>query len=220
MSRIPYILSVVFHPILTVGYVTVLLFLASPVLAFQIGYGNNQLDLALISIFSLTILLPLVSILMMRGLGFVQSLEMNNKEERVGPLLTSAIFYLWLFVNLRPVADLPPGLSTFILGVLIAIFFSFFLNNFYKISLHGVAAGGFFIGLILIRLNTDISFLWVEMQNSIIYVSFDLVIMAVIVISGLIGTSRLAQQKHTEFQLYSGYAIGSVAQLLAWLYTS
>lgn len=220
MSRILYIFSVLFHPILTVGYVTVLLFLAYPVITFQIGQSNNQLELALISIFSLTILLPLVSILVMKGLGFVQSFDMDNKEERVGPLIASAIFYLWLFVNLRPVADLPPGLSTFILGVLIAIFISFFLNNFYKISLHGVAAGGFSIGLILIRLNTDISFLWIEMKNFITYISFDLVIMAVIIICGLIGTCRLAKQNHTEFQLYSGYATGSLAQLLAWFYTS
>ena len=218
MNRINHIISVVFHPVFITGYVVALLFLASPVMMYQLGNSGNQLDLALISIFSLTILLPIVSILMMRGLGFIQSLEMESKEERVGPLLVSAIFYLWLYFNLKSVAMLPHGLVNYILGVLIAIFFSFFFNNFYKISLHAVAAGGFASGLVLIRLNTDISFLWIELSHSVSYVSFDLVIMLIILLAGLVGCSRLAARKHTEMQVYTGYLVGIITQVLAWIY--
>ena len=65
---------------------------------------------------------PMIAILMMKALGLIKTLDMKEKQERIGPLIVSGLFYMWLYANIRNNDLIPDALSFFILGTTISIF--------------------------------------------------------------------------------------------------
>lgn len=135
-----YFFSILGHPMIMVMY---MLFIYLKVNPYLFPYSNGRdLSTLILIIFFTSVLIPFIAILLMLGVGFIQSLEMKDSKERIGPLIVTAISYLWLYLNVRTHNAIPIPYANFILGALIALFIAFFINNFSKISLHGVGMGG------------------------------------------------------------------------------
>jgi len=168
-----------------------------------------------ISIFMLSIGLPMISIIMMRFVGFINSLEMSEKSERIGPLIATSIFYLWLFVNLKRVDIIPPIFQSLALGSVIALFLAFFINNFSKISLHAIGVGGLLSGLIIIRKFWAYDSFKIDLFDRQLNIGIDILLIAVVLACGLVLFSRLYLKAHTREEVYGGFILGFLTQIIA-----
>ena len=198
------------------GYVLLFLMLANP---YIFGFsGDKAKGLVIISIITIAVMFPLIAIFMMKALGLISSMEMSDKKERIGPLIVTGLFYLWLYVNVRNNDNIPGALSFFILGSTISVFFALMINSFTKISLHTIAAGGMATGLLFILFNftygfVDIPLPWAGIQYRM---SDRLIFMTIVVAAGAVGTARLYLKAHKEDEIYGGYIVGILAQMIAF----
>ncbi len=208
--------SVVFHPLLMPTYMLALLLLINPFIFGVNSIWDSAGKLNLLRIFLYTFFIPIVAVLMLRPLGFIQSLEMEDKSERTGPYIITIIFYLWAYLNMKNSSIFPPAYACFMLGAVIALCMTFFINIFSKISAHAVGMGGL-LGMVIItmlRFSHDVFTLEVGGMGTLNF-NMNAVLMLVIVLCGLVGTARLFLQAHEPRDLYGGFMVGFFAQFLA-----
>ncbi len=205
--------SVVGHPIFMLTYILLLMMAISPY-AFGIGNMFEKRGVLLISAVVIsTVFLPAVGISLMKALGMVQTWQLSDKQERIGPFILSGIFYLWLFKNLYSGAQTPILYTSFVLGATISLFLCFFINNFSKISVHTAGMGGLVAMLLLLP------FQWNEASEMVpvagLFLSWPLLIALGILLAGAVGAARLALDAHTPAQVYRGYVAGAAAVFFA-----
>lgn len=221
------VISFVFHPLLILTYMLVLLLLVNPYLFGVHSIGEQASKLLIIQVFLYTFFIPVVAVFMLRALGFVQSIELKDREERIGPYILTGIFYLWLFYNLYNSRDatsgqlsfvlqIPTAYTSFVLGATLGLFIAFFINNFSKISAHAVGLGGL-LGMVVITLML-FSYESFTVDSTIfgtLQVSMTTVLIIVIIIAGIVGSARLLLQAHEPMDLFGGYLVGFATQFIA-----
>lgn len=204
MKVLARIVSYLFHPLLFPTYGLLLLLAANP---NRFGPFGEKLHIVwLIIIFALTFLFPAVWLLMMKRLEMIDSLNLETTKERIVPLIATATFYLWtawMFksnVNMKIPTD--KLIFYMMLGSCFTIFMALCINIFMKISLHTLGAGNLLgIMLPLIRISTyDLRFVFV----------------ALILVAGIIGASRLILKAHSPREIFTGYFIGFTGQFIAF----
>jgi len=195
------------------------LFLYLKVNPYLFPYSSGR-DLGVLSVRILfySVLIPLIGILLMLGVGFIKSLEMKERTERIGPLMITAIAYLWLYLNIRTHSAVPIPYANFVLGALIALFIAFFLNNFSKISLHGVGIGGLFMAVLHLVLEYGEKYVQIELIGMNLQIHTLFIIAAVLISGGAVLTSRLYLKAHTNQEIVGGFSVGVLGQLLAILF--
>jgi len=209
------LLSLLFHPLFVVTYLLLLLFAVNPYL-FSIQDAKGQ-GLVLISVLFLSVLFPLVVIIMLRFLGFIESLELKDRMERIGPLIGTGLFYMWLYINIYQNPAIPRAFSLVVLGSTIGLFLAFFMNNFSKVSLHAVGMGGFVTAILLIRFLFSYDYFILGLGPVGTYkIHPDLLVYGSIIIAGLVGSSRLYLNAHSRDQVMGGFLIGVIAQIIAF----
>ncbi len=209
------ILSLLFHPLFVVTYLLLVLFAVNPYL-FSVQDAKGQ-GLVLISVVFLSVLFPMVVIIMLRFLGFIESLELKDRMERIGPLIGTGLFYMWLYINIYQNPAIPRAFSLMVLGSTIGLFLAFFMNNFSKVSLHAVGMGGFVTAILLIRFLFSYDFFILGLGPLGTYkIHPDLLVYGSIIIAGLVGTSRLYLNAHSRDQVMGGFLIGVIAQIIAF----
>ncbi len=208
------IVSILFHPLLVVTYMTALLLLINP---YQFGVFSivEQWKLLLLVLMS-TFAMPAFSVVLMRALNMISSFEMPDPKERIGPYIITGVFYLWMFINFKHNPSIPKALTIGMLGATIALFASFFFNNFTKVSAHAAGMGGL-VGVAAVNylyFNFDTFTLHLGTLG-LFEVSTSFVLVILILLAGLVGSARLALNAHTPGQLYGGFAIGLLSQIIA-----
>jgi len=177
----------------------------------------TQKGLLFISVFLLSVFFPIFTIVVMKLVGFIDSIEIKDRKERVMPLIITGVFYLWLFVNIRQNSIVPSAFSIFVLGATIALFVAFFINNFSKISLHTVGMGGLVAMVFIIRSFFSYNVFYFNFGPIGSYaISLDLILFLAILFAGLVGTSRLHLNAHRKQEIYMGYLVGILAQVIAF----
>jgi membrane-associated phospholipid phosphatase len=197
-ERLFKIISIVFHPVLvpTLGMV---LLLNSGFYFSMLSWEAKRF--VLLVIFFTTCILPLllVSILAINPRFDV---NMPRSTDRVIPLLGTAVFYYLGFIllgrmNIFPVFKLFMLASVLVLVALLIISFKWKISN--HMATLGALAGLFFALSFRKGLNPVYSLL------------------IVVLVSGLVGTARLALKKHTIGEIIAGYALGfSVLYLVVY----
>ena len=209
------LISVLLHPLFVIGYVMLFLMWANP---YLFGFSGDKAEgLVVISIVSISVLFPMISILMMKALGLISTLEMKDKNERIGPLIVTGLFYMWLYVNIRNNDSIPAALSFFVLGCTISVFLALMINSFTKISLHTIAAGGLATGMMYILFHFTYGHLDVAIPvlQTQFRMSDRLILMIIMFTAGAVGASRLYLKAHKENEIYGGYVVGILSQLIA-----
>lgn len=207
--------SIAGHPLLIIPYGLVLLLLTNPY-AFGVRHiGDPKAMILMISVFTTACLIPAAGIAMMRPLGLVSSLELPEKQDRIGPYIITGVFYLWLYKNLLGTGQAPAIFGVSVLGAVIALFLDFLINNFTKISAHATGMGGFVATVVLVAVRWPDYRLGIPAFGGTVQIAMIWVLAAVILLAGLVGTARLALGAHTPADLYRGYGVGLVSILVA-----
>ncbi|MBX0333810.1 hypothetical protein K3G39_11235 [Pontibacter sp. HSC-14F20] len=193
-------LSVAFHPLLMPTYLFVIILYFLPVSSISLPLQSRWIVLSMI--FFTTFVVPGLGAFAMFKTGFIDSYEIDRREQRSKPLLFTALCYgvtTYLFYT-ESVFD---QLFYFVMGVVTAsVFVAWVVSFFWKISAHGIGLGGALGVLLLVNKLMPESGLLIP-------------IVLMILVSGAVLSARLALHAHTPAQAYTGFLIGLMLVLMA-----
>jgi hypothetical protein len=195
------VISVLFHPLLVPTY-ALLLFINLNT-HFVLAMPMQVRYLMTLLVFLTTFMLPGLILLILRKFDVVKSMEMPERQERALPLIiVSAFFYLTYYLLKQ--MEQNSIITLFMIGATMLILLCLIINYFTKISLHATSWGGFLGALMGYSLNARVDvMLWLY---------------AIILITGMVATARLILKAHTPAQVYGGFLLGSLSQLILFYY--
>ena len=181
-------------------------------------FGVNSIGAStplILLIFLSTFFIPIVAITMMKFLGLISSFDMKDRYERIGPYIITGVLYMWIFRNVLENPNIPYPYKVFVFGATIGLFVAFFINLFSKISLHAVGMGGL-VGMLVLTVSfySYPSFIVPLGPYGFEMKTYSLLMIAII-LSGVVGTSRLLLNAHKINDLYGGFLVGLGTQFIA-----
>ena len=190
------IISIIGHPIFHPTWMMILLLL-SGITRFTPGNDWTFLTITL----SMTCLLPILVIVMLKKWHFIESYEMDERDDRLGPLF---IMVLFLFVTLRFFNKMPlfSIYNFYLTTVIVTTILAFVITFFWKISLHALGWGNLTACLFIMTT--------VSMRLYLLY------FLGSVVISGIVAAARLKLKSHSNAQIYSGFAMGFATVILVY----
>lgn len=194
-----HIVSVIFHPLFISLYAAYYLLFIHP--AFFIGLNTEARYWILIRILINMVVFPGIAVLLLKGVGFISSVTLENRKDRIIPYITSGIFFFWTFLVFKNQNIISPIMVSFIFSVFLSSSVAMIMNIYSKVSMHAVALGGF-IGLLLIIMQ------YLHSSQAI-----PLPMMIVILITGVVCSARMIVSDHTPRQIYSGLLAGIICQI-------
>ncbi|HET9747317.1 MAG TPA: hypothetical protein VFP97_16495 [Chitinophagaceae bacterium] len=197
------IISYVFHPLFIPVYITYFIFRFRAYEFAGLDPRRNMLTLVLIII--TCTLMPLVSVLLLRALNFVDSIYLKTQKDRIIPYIISMTFYFSVWVYFKK-NHFETDLVRMALAIFNASVAGFLLNIIMKVSMHAIAMG---------VMTAFIAFLaFGETVNLSLYVTIALLI------SGIVCTARLIVSDHRPKEIYIGFMAGVLSQLAAEYFVS
>ncbi len=208
--------SYVFHPLFILTYMVLLLLWTNP---FSFGLRHvAEADTLLIIVVMTSVTLPAIAILMMKMLGWIEDFRLDTRHERIGPYIVSGILYLTLYLHVTRADAFPVSLRIVTLGSLIALWTCFFINNFIKVSLHAAGVGGFVAMAVLTKLTFGYSQAQIGLPGAInIVLPVNFILYGVILIAGMVCTSRLILKAHNLKEVYLGFIMGICGITISYL---
>ncbi len=197
-----HIVSYIFHPIFLPLYLYIVYFTHFPHDFDSIPH-DELIKGRIWSLIFNTILYPLFSMFLLWKLNFVKSLEMNERRERIIPLVILMFFYWWMFKLYRDFPEHNLFLKAFFFGCFIQTSVALVLINFINISLHGLGIAGFICGFIVL-LTQHHFWNWMMIVVSLLIIF-------------LVVWSRLHLKKHSKKEIILALILGSFVQLSAFM---
>lgn len=191
--------SWLFHPLLLIVWISVyLLYINDLIFLGMDSFDRMKIFLRIIST---SVLLPLITVLLLKGLGFIQSIQLRTQKERIIPYVACITFFFWSYYVSKKLQD-PVELRAFLLTLFISASAGLLINNYMKVSMHAMGAGSLFLFFILLLFNGRIE--------------ETLPLLAAVFISGIICTSRFLVSDHRPFEIGFGFTVGALIQLVCW----
>lgn len=200
-TRIAKLISYLLHPLLMPTYGFAIIFFTNNFISTFTSPDVKLIILTITCVF--TFVLPSVNVLVLLKLGRINSLSMETREERTVPYLSTALYYFalfYLFYN----AGFPKVFQILILGAGISLLLTILINYKWKISAHMIGIGGIAgaaLGIVY-RLHLDLH----------------IALMVLLLLSGIVGFARLKLNAHTPAQVYGGFTLGFVVELLLMIF--
>lgn len=194
---IPYIsrfLSSILSPLLSPSYGAFLALWVS-ILCYQ-PIGTRLA--VLIVIFGVTCVLPMAVIGILHNLKLIKDRNLDNRKERPLPYIATITCYIAATLYLIHV-HAPAWFTAFMGGSILTCTISLIINFWWKISAHCAGFGGL-VALLFFLHNEGLE-------------SFNLfwVICLVIILSGIVGSSRIYEGKHNFWQVLIGFLNGYIS---------
>lgn len=193
--------SLVFHPLFVPIAGTLAYFIITPKYSpLELQSGN------ILPIFILTVIIPIISYLILRNLGLVTSIYMPKIEERKYPLYINIILLFLILYKVIP-NNYTIELYYFFVGLIgasTAALLLLFLNL--KSSMHLMGMGSLLMFMISLSIHFEIN---ITIALSILTL-----------LTGLVASSRLYLKAHSKAELFIGFCLGLLTQLLTvkfWL---
>jgi len=194
------LISYIFHPLFIPTYV--FLFVQYQFPYEFAGISEWQMKLKLFSVFWMTAFFPAFAVFLLWKLKFSDNIFLRTQKERIIPYFISMFFYWWMYYLSRTFTDQPYVLKFFYFGIFASTAIGVIINNYIKISLHGIGMGGALATIILF------SFYY---QSTLGYS-----IVGVVFLTGLVCTARFLVSNHTTLEVYSGVLLGIICQLIGY----
>ena len=145
----------------------------------------------------INIVAPAVSILIMTKFGMISSIELSQRNERMGPYLLVLFYFIMSFLVLRMKATfLPLEILNWFLAIILSLSLAQVINQFWKISVHMLAQGGAFGMLLALQHLHNIPIMYFLAGS--------------LLATGLTGYARVKLDAHTPNQVYAGFLLGLV----------
>jgi hypothetical protein len=193
-----HVLSYFFHPLFIPLYVTCFLEFIHPSYFSGFSVMGKRKLLLLVTINAFVF--PVVTVLLLKALGFIDSIFLKTQKDRIIPYIASGTFFFWTQYVLREQSYVPRILVAFMFGVFISSSAALIANIYYKISMHAIGMGGL-IGLFLII-----------MQQNTMLMSWPLSL--AFLLAGLVCTARMIVSDHQPKEIYMGLLVGLVCQFV------
>ena len=196
LRRTAHFFSWIFQPLLMPLYGAVL-FLNLPFYAFSLLPSAVKWYVISCNLL-FTFFMPVFIILLMKRFNMISTLTLENREDRKYPILFTAVFYISNYYFLKKV-NLPAPYLFFLLAGMFSLISTLFITNYWKISMHMTGIGGLCGSFMLL------SFIWP--------IDLRLIIAALFLVAGIVGSSRLILNVHTPAQVAAGFAAGFAPQI-------
>lgn len=189
------LISYFLHPIIYPLVGTILYFIYFPK---NLTYYQKMI--VLITIFIGSYVLPILTLFFMKKVKMIKDFYLEDIQERKFPLVffITLSFLLGSMLYKTRIVD---ELSLYFFGSTIALGVAYiFLWLNLKISIHTLGAGGLIGLLIILSYTYKLNLL--------------LLIMLVVILSGFIASSRLKLKAHETKEVYIGFLVGVLSQLI------
>ena len=193
------IVSILFHPVFVP---TITVFLVVKIYS-NIIILENQAGIILIGTCVFSLILPLLSVFILLLTKKIDSLEMPKKEERFLPILFGSIWMILGFYFMKEIFSYAPIMKSIYLGAIYVMLIALLITKKWKISLHMLAIGGATGVFIMLE--------FLFGQNLML-------LLITILISGILGFSRLSLKAHSLNQIYAGFIVGNIVMGLSIFY--
>lgn len=199
-DEVSHILSMALVPLLMPVYGTLLAFNLT-----VLSYTPSNVKLVFVLIVALiNVLVPAVVILVLKSMGLVKDVGLNDRKERFIPygisvicLIVTALFFSY--------KGSPEWLVMFFVGGAVAGIIEMIVNIWWKISVHSAGIAG--LTALMVYSYTCL-FCLPETQTWLLLV---------IGLTGLLGSARIWLGRHTLAQVLAGYAVGFSSIFLTML---
>jgi hypothetical protein len=193
------VISYVFHPLFIPVYLSWLILNTN---AYSFAAFSDRQKLLLMGTFTIMyIVFPLLSVLLMKALGFISSIHLRTQRDRIIPYVACMFYYWWVWYVMNNRPEVPEECVVLSLSIFLASIGGLIANISMKVSMHAIAAGVMAAFVMLLGFLQDLNFGF--------YISGS------ILLSGAICTARFIDSDHTPREIYVGISIGVVALLLA-----
>ena len=191
-------ISYLFHPLFIPVYIIWFLLTFQPF--FFAGFAPMQKLITLIQFFMIYSFFPLITVLLAKGLGFLQSIHLKTQKDRIIPYIACEIYYFWMAYVIRHQDDFPREIMQLTIAIFLASSIGLLVNIIMKVSMHAISMGVMvvFIGLLAAT----------QSNNYTPYLSVALLI------AGLVCTARMIVSDHTSKEIYTGLLVGGASMIL------
>jgi membrane-associated phospholipid phosphatase len=193
MTRLANLISNIFNPLLIPTIAVGILFQQNVFFILRLPEAFRMYFLA--TIFIATFVLPILVVFIYYRMGLISNMNIPNRKERIGPLISVAIIYVFTYIMIRN-NQISAFFNVFAFGAAALIVVAMLVSRFWKISIHMLAVGGM-VGLF-------VGLTWVGLIHNPALIS------GLIILSGLVGSARLKLNAHTQAQVYVGLFTGII----------
>lgn len=201
------IISYIFHPVFVP--VMVIWFLAYIHPTLYAGFDPWLKNTAVMgAAFMAFTFFPLITVLLLKGLKFIDSIYLRTQKDRVIPFIACMIWYFWIsyvwysFGKTRNAVDMPQEAVQFAMATFASTVLGLMVNIKMKVSLHAISMGIVVTFMLLLALTQGLQFG--------IYLS------VAILIAGMVCTARFIVSDHTPEEVYVGLGVGFVSMMIAY----
>jgi len=193
------IISYVFHPLFVPVYTAWFLITVQPYLFGS--FTPTEKMITILRFFIMYSFFPLVTVLLAKALGFLDSIFLKTQKERVIPYIACGIYYFWMCYVLRNQEQFSKEVVQLSMAIFIASSIGLLVNIYMKVSMHAISAGILLTFMVLLAMT--------QPGNYTVYLSISFLI------AGLVCTSRLILSDHNPAEIYIGLLVGCISQWLA-----
>jgi len=193
------LVSYIFHPLFIPVYISWFLISQQPHLFASFTAAEKVITIIRFAVFYT--FFPLVTVLLARGLGFLDSIYLRTQKERIIPYIACGIYYFFMWYVLRNQPQFTREVVMLSLAIWIASSLGLIANIYMKVSMHAMSVGLMLVFILMLAIQKG--------------AGFGLYLSIAIFITGLVCTARLIVSDHSQKEIYTGLFIGALSQLIA-----
>lgn len=193
------LISYVFHPLFVPVYIAWFLITVQPYLFAS--FTPAQKLLTMLRFIIMYSFFPLVTVLLAKALGFLDSIYLKTQKDRIIPYIACGIYYFWMCYVLRNQPEFSKEVVQLSMAIFIASSLGLLINITMKVSMHAISMG------ILLVFMSLLSFTQAGSYTIFMSVAF--------LVAGLVCTARFIVSDHTSKEIYVGLFVGGFSQLIA-----
>jgi membrane-associated phospholipid phosphatase len=168
------------------------------------GYSFKIKMNLLVFVNLITMVIPILFILILKRLGFIKSLQMKDRTERIIPMMVVSGIYVSLAVLLVTRLHINLVFSSVMVSIALVTAMVTVVTFFWQMSAHSASIGGLLSLLFLLN---------AHIENELMYAAM----LLLTIIAGVVMSARLYLNAHSLAQVVVGFVLGFVVNLLVIL---
>lgn len=201
MQKVTKLISIIFHPVF-IPIIGLIVIFHSGTLFSHIP--EQVKNFTYVVVFLSTFVLPLSILPLLKFQRIISDYSLTDRRERILPMILSIIFFFMGFYILRKV-PMTAFMQSFFLAMMVIVCGVSLISFRWKISMHMSAIGALTALIAILTVKYSAGMFWL----------FTLAVL----LSGMMGYSRLYRGRHNPAQVYAGYFWGFVmAAAVLWYF--